>query len=91
MLLMEMCIEDNDPRVLESLVSCALETGKQNNAALLEVWADSQETDAFFRSRFTLRKTEKQYRYLKFSDPSDMRSGRDNRSNVCMSMIYPPE
>ena len=91
MLLMEMCIGDQDPRVLASLLSCAVETGKQNNAALLVVWADSQETDAFFRSTFTMRRAEKQYRYIKFSDAPGMSSGRDNHGRVCMSLIYPPE
>jgi hypothetical protein len=91
MLLMEMCIEDNDPQVLASLLSCALETGKQNNAALLVVWANSQETDAFFRSTFTLRSADKQYRYIKFSDAPEMSSGKNNHGNVCMSLIYPPE
>jgi len=87
MILMELCIGDNDPRVLASLLSCALETGKQHNAALLAVWADSQETDAFFQSTFALRRTEKQYRYIKFSDAAGMGDHR----NVCMSLIYPPE
>jgi len=91
MLLMEMCIGDKDPRVLASLLSCAIETGKQNNAALLVVWANSQETDAFFRSTFTMRRAEKQYRYIKFSDAPGMSSGRDDHGNVCMSLIYPPE
>jgi hypothetical protein len=91
MLLVEMCIEDNEPQVLASLLSYALETGKQSNAALLVVWAHSQETDAFFQSTFTMRRAEKQYRYIKFSDAPGMSSGQDNHGNVCMSLIYPPE
>ena len=91
MLLMEMCIGDKDPQVLASLLSCALETGKQNNAALLSLWADSQETDVFLRSSFTLRRAAKDYRYIKFPDAPDMSSGKDNHGRVCMSLIYPPE
>jgi len=91
MILMELCIGDNDPRVLASLLSCALETGKQHNAALLAVWADSQETDAFFKSTFSLKRTVHEYRYIKFSDAPAMRSGKDNHGRVCMSLIYPPE
>ena len=91
MLLMEMCIKDKDPQVLASLTSFALEIGKQNNAALLVVWANSQETDAFFHSTFTLMRAAQQYRYIKFSDAPGMSSGMDTHRNVCMSLIYPPE
>jgi hypothetical protein len=91
MLLMEQCIEDKDPRVLSSLLSCAHETGKQQNVVLLSVWADSPETDAFFRKRFSLSRAVHDYRYIKFTDAAGMSSGRDNHGKVCMSLIYPPE
>jgi len=89
MFLMEQCIEDKDPRVLASLLSCALKTGKQQNAALLSVWADSPETDAFFRNRFSLSRTVHDYRYIKFA--AGVSPGQDNHGKVCMSLIYPPE
>jgi len=91
MLLVEMRIGDKDPRVLASLLTFALETGKQNNAAFLGVWADSQETDAFFRSAFTLKRTAHCYHYIKFSNAPGMSSGKDDHGKVCMSLIYPPE
>jgi len=91
MRLMEMHIEDTDPRVLSSLTSCAIETGRKNNAALLVVWANSPETEAYFRSTFFMRKTIRHYRYLKFSDTPEIRSVRENRGKVCPSLIYPPQ
>ena len=91
MRLMEMCIEDTDPRVLSSLTSCAIETGKQNNAALLVVWANSPETEAYFRNTFFMRRTNRHYRYLRFSDNPEMRSVREDHGKVCPSLIYPPQ
>ena len=91
MLLMEMCIQDNHPQVMTSLTSFAIEIGKQHNAALLEVWANSRETDAFFQSTFTMKRAAQQYRYIKFTDSPAMSPGGDSHPNVCMSLIYPPE
>jgi hypothetical protein len=91
MRLMEMHIEDTDPRVLSSLTSCAVETGKKNNAALLVVWANSPETEAYFRNTFFLRKAARHFRYLKFSDNPEMRAAREPHGKVCPSLIYPPQ
>ena len=91
MRLMEMYIADTDPRVLSSLTSCAIETGKQNNAALLVVWANSPETEAYFRSTFFLRRAARHYRYLRFSDTPEMRAVREEHGKVCPSLIYPPQ
>jgi len=82
--LMDMCLEKHDPRVLASLLAFAIETGKQHNAALLVVWADSPETDLFFRRNFTLSMDAQQYNFIRFSDI------RDENLTVCPSMIAPP-
>ena len=89
--LMDICIENNDPHVLASLTSFAIETGKQNNAALLVVWANNQETETYFRRTFTMRMNVHHYRYIRFSEPSAMNSGRDNYHTVCPPMIFPPQ
>ena len=89
--LMDICIENNDPQVLASLTSFAIETGKQNNAALLLVWANSQETEKYFRSMFSMRMNAHHYRYIRFSEPSAMNSGRDHYRTVCLPMIFPPQ
>lgn len=89
--LMDMCIEHNDPQILASLTSFAIETGKQNNAALLVVWADSPEADTYFRSTFTIRMNTQHYRYIRFAEPSGMNSGRDHYRTVCPPMIFPPQ
>jgi hypothetical protein len=91
MRLMDMCIADNDPRVLSSLISFAIETGKQNNAALLIIWANTPETDRYFRNTCPLRRVVQHYRYIRFSDNSYVQDLNENRRNVCPSLIYPPQ
>jgi len=66
--LMEMCSENDDPEVLASLLSCAIETGKQNRVSLLVVWANSQKTKEYFRKTFSLRRDAIKPRYFKFLD-----------------------
>jgi len=91
MQLLDMCIENNDPQVLASLVSFANDLGKQHNAALLIVWANSPEAETYFRSTFIMRRTVQNYRYVRFSNTSEMKSDRDTYTNVCLPMIYPPQ
>ena len=91
MYLMDMCIENSDPRVLASLTSYASEIGKQNNAVVLIVWANNPETEKYFSSMFIMRMTAKHYRHFRFSDPHEINSGRDNHGTVCLPMIYPPQ
>jgi hypothetical protein len=91
MSLMDICIENNDPHVLASLISFAIATGKQNNAALLLVWANSQETELYFRRTFTVRMNAQHYRYIRFSELSAMNLGRDHSSIVCPPLIFPPQ
>jgi hypothetical protein len=91
MILADICIEHDDPRVLASLTSFAIELGKQNNAALLSVWANSPETEKYFRSTFTMRKAAHHYRYIRFSDADTMHSGSDTHGTACLPMIYPPQ
>ena len=91
MQLVDLCIETNDTRVLDSLLSFAIEMGKQNNAALLIVCANDQATEKYFRNRFTMRRTVHYYRYLKFSNTHEMNSDLDNQDNVCLPLIYPPQ
>jgi hypothetical protein len=89
MSLTDICIKDYDPRVLASLLSFAIDTGKQNNAAFLSVWSNSPEMETYFRSALTMRKAAKHYRYLRFSDPVKM--SRDTHGTVCVPLIYPPQ
>ena len=87
--LMDMCIEDDDPQILASLTSFAIEIGKQNKAALLVMWGNSRESEAYFRSTFTLRRTAQYHRYIRFPDPHDMNSGLNFSGNLCPTLIYP--
>jgi hypothetical protein len=91
MQLMDMCIADNDPRVLASLTSFAIEIGKQNGTSLLLVWGNSQETETYFRNTFTMRRTAQYHRYIRFPEPHEMNSDRENFDNVCPTVIFPPQ
>jgi len=86
--LMDMCIDNKDPQVLEALISFALQTGKQHNAALLILWADSPEAENFFRTTVTMRRNAQYPRYLRFSDITEKHPDSDH---VCLTMIYPPQ
>jgi len=85
--LMDLCLEKYDPRVLVSLLAFAIEIGKQHNAALLAVWADSQEAEMFFQRNFTLRMNSQQHNFIRFSDIHEENS---DSLTVCPSMIAPP-
>ena len=89
--LMDICIEKNNPQVLASLISYAIEFGKRCNAALLIIWANSPETETYLRNTITMRRTSKHYRYVRLSEAPDMKSSRDNYDTVCLPMIYPPQ
>ncbi|MCK9592447.1 MAG: hypothetical protein M0Q91_10620 [Methanoregula sp.] len=89
MRLVDMAIADPDPRVLSSLLSFAIETGKQQNATLLVVWANSPETDRYFQKMFSMRRAVQHKRYIRFSDAGTLQKG--DHGNVCPSLIYPPQ
>jgi len=91
MLLEDICIEPDDPRVLASLTSFAIDLGKQHDAALLSVWADCPETEKYFRSTFSMKKTAKNYRYFRSSKTDTLHSERNTQGTVCIPMIYPPQ
>ena len=91
MQLMDLCIEDKNPQVLTSLISFAIEFGKRNGAALLVVWANNEETETYFQSTFTLERSVQNYRYIKFSEPPEMNSGKVTYGKVCLPLIYPPQ
>jgi hypothetical protein len=91
MQLLDMCIENNDPHVLASLITFAIKLGKQKNAALLIVWAKSPETEIFFGSTIILSRTVQQYRYIRFSGIPEITFDRDTYGNVCLPMMYPPQ
>jgi hypothetical protein len=84
--LMDMCIEDDNPRVISSLISFAIESGKQNGASLLLVWGNSPATETYFRTTFPMRRRAKYHRYIRFTDtPGEI------SSPVCPTMIFPPQ
>jgi hypothetical protein len=89
MRLMEMRIADPDPRVLPSLLGFAIEMGKQNNAALLVLWADNTETDRYFKNTLSLRRVVQHYRYIRYPDLPDTEKTKHDKA--CPSLIYPPQ
>jgi len=91
MQLVDMCIENNDQQVMASITSYAIKLGKENNAALIILWANTPEAETYFRSTLPMRSTVQHYRYIRFSNTHKIESGRDNYDKVCMSDIYPPQ
>jgi hypothetical protein len=91
MQLLDICVENNNPQVLASLSSFALDLGKQHNIALLVVWAPNPESEMYFKSVFTMRRTVQHYRYVRFSDSHEMKSERDKYHNICLPLLYPPQ
>jgi len=86
MKLMDMCCEKNDPDVITLLLQCAIETGKQKNVALLELWADNQETETYLKNNFTLRRAADHHNYFRFSDAV----AQPDSLTICPTMIAPP-
>jgi hypothetical protein len=87
MTLKDMCIKDNNPEVLASLLSFAIEIGEQNSVASIVVWADNPAIDTYFRKRFTLSRVTQYRRYLRFSEGSAVDS---DHLKICLSLIAPP-
>jgi hypothetical protein len=87
MYLMDMCLEDKDPRVTASLIACAIEIGKQHKAAVLVVWADNQETETYFQRNFVLKKASQRHNYIRLSKTLEENS---DSLTICPSYIAPP-
>jgi hypothetical protein len=87
MQLMDMCLEKHDPRVLVSLLTFAIDIGKQYKAAFMDLWADSPETELFLHRNFTMKMDSRQHNFIRFSDIQKDNSGS---VQVCPSMIAPP-
>jgi hypothetical protein len=87
--LMEMCIENDNPEVLASLLSFAIETGKKNRVSLLMVWANSQKTEEYFKKTFSLKRAAMKPRYFRFTDAPDRSSVmKENDVSVQESMAW---
>jgi len=89
--LMDMCIVNDDPRVMASLLSFAIKIGDQNDAALLVVWANNQETEKYFHDTFTLKRPAQYNRYIRFTNLQDNYSELTDHIKVCPTMIFPPQ
>jgi len=87
MKLMDVCIGKNDPQVMTSLLEFALKTGKNNKAALLELWGDTREADAYLNDNFTMRRIFRHHNFIRFSGSLEVPA---ESGTVCPSMIAPP-
>ena len=87
MQLMDMCIMNNDQQVLASLISFAIEVGKQNNSPILLLWANNPDTDSSLRKRFRIKWPVGSSSSIKFSDIHERDS---NGFNIDSSLINPP-
>ena len=85
--LMDMCLADEDPYLLASLVSFAGKIGKERKAALLAIWADSQKTEEYCHHTFTLRMASIHHNYIKIAEiPGE----NMDSCTLCPSLIAPP-
>lgn len=87
MKLMDMCIEKNDLNVITLLLQFAVETGKQNNAGVLELWALDEETETYLKSLFRIRRESQHHNLFKLSYIHEAQS---EYPTICPSMIAPP-
>jgi hypothetical protein len=87
--LMDLCIEDHDPRVLTSLILSAIQIGKQNGASLLVLWGNSPELETFL-NKFIMKRSIQYHRYIKFSDDK-INLDRKKIDKVCLPVIFPPQ
>lgn len=86
--LTEMCLENNDLRVLESLTSFAFETAKKKNITLFVVRSNSQESEDYFQNNFSLKRKAQYHRYIRFSDANKTTG---DHGTTCLPLIYPPQ
>lgn len=87
MKLMDICIENNDPRVMTSLIHYASAMGKQHDVAILELWADDEETERYLKRNFLLRSASYRNNYYRFSDSL---MAHHKSLTICPTMIAPP-
>jgi hypothetical protein len=87
MRLMDLCIERNDREVYISLLQFAAKTGKQNNAAVLELWALDEETETYLQNNFTIRRAAQHHNFYRFTGIPEVQA---ESLTICPSMIAPP-
>jgi len=88
MKLIDQCIEGNDQEVLRALLHFATETGKQTNLAVMELWADNPETEAYLRNTYILARESQNYTFIRFPEGYLHHS---EPLKICPFMIAPPQ
>ena len=87
MKLMDMRIAENDPQVLASLVSFAMEVARQNNTPSMRLWADSPEAEAVLRKKTWIKVPVERFSLVRVADTLD---GRAGTGSIFPCMIDPP-
>lgn len=87
MQLMDMCIPNDDQQVLASLLSHAIDVGKQNDAPFVLAWADSPAVDRTLRKTFAVAWPAGYRSYVRLSDA--LRSGPDS-PRIYSCLMNPP-
>lgn len=67
MQLVDMCVPTNDRQVLASLISRAIDVGRQNNAPILLLWSNNPDLDESLRMRSAVKWPAGIYSLFKFS------------------------
>lgn len=87
MKLMDMCIMNNNQQILASLISFAIEVGKQNRAPILLLWGDSLDVDIFLRKRLHIKLPAEYLSYIRFSEEVEKNS---DTLKIYSCIINPP-
>lgn len=89
MQLMDICIENENLHVLQSLIAYATELSKQHNIKLLILWANSPFIETYLKSAIILKRTIKHHRYVRLLNSDEIRPGENNYQKIYSSMIWP--
>lgn len=87
--LMDICIENDNLQVFQSLISYATELSKQYNIKLLILWANSPIIETYLQSTIILQRSITHYRYIRILNSDENSIGKDSCLKIYSSLIWP--
>jgi hypothetical protein len=89
MQLMDICIENENLHVFQSLIAYATELSNQHNIKILILWAPSPTIETYLQNAVFLKRSIRHYRYVKFLNSDDIRLGKNSYQKIYSSLIWP--
>lgn len=86
MKLMDSCIKNDDQQIYSSLIPFAIEVGKQNNASIIQFWADNLDIEMYLRKKNTIKWPAEYLTYLRFSEELERDSDAFNIGSCMISL-----